>query len=59
VDRTREQPALEWLANANGYSDLRLSTGLASAALIDWKLIVSRVIRRMDTPAMTNEPGPI
>lgn len=35
----------------NNYSDLRLFTGLANAAFIDWKLIVINAIKTADIPA--------
>jgi hypothetical protein len=36
------------------YSTFKLFTGLASAALIVWKLTVIRVIRMAENPANTN-----
>lgn len=34
-------------------------TGLEIADFIDWKLIVNKVIKSIDIPAMTNTPAPI
>jgi len=36
------------------YSDRKLFTGFASAALIDWKLIVIKAIKIAPSPARTN-----
>ena len=34
------------------HSDLKLSTGFANAAFIDWKLIVTKAINMATAPAM-------
>ena len=49
IKRTRERPILEGPAFAGGYSDLKLFTGLARAALMAWKLMVASAISRAST----------
>jgi hypothetical protein len=46
-------------SNLGSYSERKLFTGFASAALIAWKLIVIKVITRAIKPAMKNTPGPM